>query len=68
MQDKYEMAPSYSPPPASSPQQRSGFLNQHGPAGRDEEEEHNGMPILSTKEGSIGLKIYVKCTDVDFVT
>lgn len=40
MQDRYEMAPSYSPPPASSPQWRSGFANQHGPAGWDEEEKH----------------------------
>ena len=40
MQDRYETAPSYSPPPASSPQWRSGFANQHGPTGRDGEEEH----------------------------
>lgn len=34
MQDRYEMAPSYSPPPASSPRWRSGFANQHGPGER----------------------------------
>lgn len=33
-QDRYEMAPSYSPPPASSPRWRSGFANQHGPGER----------------------------------